>query len=888
MNAVFISARAAQLESAAKEWTTPSHEEIDLSTVEPDEIGVNWFDPTPADETLINAIANAHCRAMAGAAAAADAEKYLEPTDMLGYLRLLFEPGDWFDIKLIHQTRKYKDKHKHKHKHGVLRAETIDNFMTLENALDQQTVTRLAARQDEGWNVYVSMNAFTNGLSSRKEKDVAAIRSVYVEFDENTQAGLDRIDADIEAGIVPQNDFLIISSVGKAYVEWRVKDFTVPQQKALNKALQERYGSDPQSVDAARVLRLPGTRNLKYEPNPIVVINNEGDHSERFTPADFKIEYVVPKPVNREAAPEAVQRRMTYYEQACQDAGVDAGELIAQNDGSYSYIVECPAWEQHTNKAKYDGSVWISPSGCISYACWHAHLELTAQLGAKPAWGNFYRPWLEQEAKDNGFQGILKFGDASEVPTDPNAYVLVNGRRVGETTEPEEQLDARDECAMSQEEIAVELEKDYPVIPLAVQGGPSWDDDILCGPVGDIIRKASEYSEAHPAGMYLDLLVALGNIFGRSAFFRVGDTHHYTNEFMVRVGASAKSRKGTGRDTVDALLKVVDPDWYRARIMSGFGSAEAIVNEIRDPLQQQIPVKKNGEMTFKTVIVPGVNDKRLCIREGEIASVFQLAAKTESRADIVLRDGWDGKELRNLVKGKSLNGISNSAVCLEPHISISGDTTKNELLRKLPPGSETNGFGNRFLFCYVYRTKKCPMGGPHIDWTSEIGYLHKVVAFARQQKYMPLSSAARRLFKGYYMDSRLELSGVAGMMTDRAVPHIRRLAMILALIDMSNTVASKHVKAARELWDYCQESAQYIFTGTTRDQSRIIDWVCQQTTGTAKTVTISDIVRGDLFQRHKKADWVKGQIRELVVTGRLVLTDDQISLATVKTGTKTG
>ena len=41
----------------------------------------------------------------------------------------------------------------------------------------------------------------------------------------------------------------------------------------------------------------------------------------------------------------------------------------------------------------------------------------------------------------------------------------------------------------------------------------------------------------------------------------MGQTRHYTNEFMARVGATADSRKGTGRDAIDDVLKFVDADW---------------------------------------------------------------------------------------------------------------------------------------------------------------------------------------------------------------------------------------------------------------------------------------------------------------------------------------
>lgn len=414
--------------------------------------------------------------------------------------------------------------------------------------------------------------------------------------------------------------------------------------------------------------------------------------------------------------------------------------------------------------------------------------------------------------------------------------------------------------AMTPEEVDAELEKEFPVIPLKEQVGPEWNDDIMYGLAGDIIRKASQYCEAHPAGMYLDLLVAVGNIIGRGPYFNISQTRHYTNQFMARVGDTADSRKGTGRDAIDEVLRVADNSWYSHRVLSGFGSAEAIVNELRDPMQQQVVDKKSAS-GFREILVPGIDDKRLCIREGELASIFQLAGKNESRADIVLRDGWDGKALRNLVKGKSKDGLSNSAVCQEPHLSISGDTTRSELMAKMPPGAAENGFGNRFLYCYVYRTKLCPVGGPILDWSSEVVRLHHAIEWAKGIQYVPLTQSANKTWKRMYMgldQPENKLPGLAGKMTARAAAHIRRLALIFALLDEFDIVDVQHLRAAERIWNYCHESARYIFTGTTGEQDQIRRFV--ERNGPA---TIAQI-RRQVFHDHKKAEWVRAQVEGLI------------------------
>jgi hypothetical protein len=406
--------------------------------------------------------------------------------------------------------------------------------------------------------------------------------------------------------------------------------------------------------------------------------------------------------------------------------------------------------------------------------------------------------------------------------------------------------------AIPREEYEVQMDAEYPVLPLKPAFGPTWDDSIMHGIAGDIVRKAAEYCEAHPAGMYLDLLVSLGNLIGRGPYFNVGATRHYANEFMARVGESSKSRKGTGRDAVNEVLKLVDPTWYQERVASGFGSAEAIVHSIRDDSQQAVRSRKKN--IYETVSVPGIADKRLMIREGELASIFQLAGKKESRADVVLRLGWDSSPLQNLVKGKT-DGISNSASCQFPHISISADTTRDEFMRKLPSGADANGFGNRFLYCYVERVKMCPHGGPQLDWTPELQTLNEALRFARDLSYVGMQNASRQLWARMYDEIDAEqqsMYGLAAAMTARGAAHVRRLALILCLLDNHDCIETQHLRAAKRIWDYCVDSARYIFGGVTLDQTRILDWIKQQ----PGPVTVSQI-RETMFQRHRKADWIR-------------------------------
>jgi putative DNA primase/helicase len=330
--------------------------------------------------------------------------------DLLGYIRRLFEPGDWIDLQFIHQTETYINKY------GKVLAKISNRFMFV-NDVNESTFEYIRSMQDRGWNSYVGMNAFTPGLTRRRKIDVKNVRSVFAEFDENGRAGLDKIAKDVEAGFIPTPTFILRSSPGKYYVIWLIQDTTVQQQEGINKALQVRYGSDAASVDAARVLRLPGTRNLKpaYSPTPIVEIIEEALESiPRYTPTDFRVPYTVKLRVEHKVDPEVQQQRAAHYEQACENANVDAGEYSEKEiDGAlaYRYEVTCPNAQEHSNGNDGDASIVIYASGRISFGCFHGHCK-EKDLG----WTNFYRPWMEARAREVGYKSFLKFGDSSEIP----------------------------------------------------------------------------------------------------------------------------------------------------------------------------------------------------------------------------------------------------------------------------------------------------------------------------------------------------------------------------------------------------------------------------------------------------------------------------------------
>jgi hypothetical protein len=84
------------------------------------------------------------------------------------------------------------------------------------------------------------------------------------------------------------------------------------------------------------------------------------------------------------------------------------------------------------------------------------------------------------------------------------------------------------------------------------------------------------------------------------------------------------------------------------------------------------------------------------------------------------------------------------------------------------------------------------------------------VHFAHEEQPMAWSADAFQLWEEEYEQLTADRPGL-GLVTGRAKAQVLRLAMVYALLDQSGTISFEHLKAALEVWRYCQESARHIF-----------------------------------------------------------------------------
>jgi hypothetical protein len=76
-----------------------------------------------------------------------------------------------------------------------------------------------------------------------------------------------------------------------------------------------------------------------------------------------------------------------------------------------------------------------------------------------------------------------------------------------------------------------------------------------------------------------------------------------------------------------------------------------------------------------------------------------------------------------------------------------------------------------------------------------------------------------------------------GFITNRAEAQVLRLSVIYALLDSSRVIQLPHLMAALAVWDYCEESARYIFGDATGDPTadRILEALRNSDNGLTRT-----------------------------------------------------
>jgi hypothetical protein len=406
---------------------------------------------------------------------------------------------------------------------------------------------------------------------------------------------------------------------------------------------------------------------------------------------------------------------------------------------------------------------------------------------------------------------------------------------------------------------------------IALPAEPPWPDppaeEAFHGLAGKIVRAIEPASEADPAALLVQVLVAFGNAAGRGAHFAVEGDRHHGNEFAVLVGKSSKARKGTSWGRVESVMQEADRAWATDQIETGLSSGEGLIWRVRDPITKRDRVKdRGGPVRYEEVEAdPGIADKRLFVYEPEFANVLKQTERQGNTLSAVLRLAWDGKDLRSMVK----NSPARATGAL---VSLIGHITAEELRRYLSRTETANGFANRILWVCVKRSKLLPEGGTlgRATLAGLQAQLGQALAFARSAGEVRRDEEARELWGQIYGELSDDRPGLAGALLGRAEAHTMRLAMLYALLDRSSAIRVEHLQAALAVWDYVERSVGFIFGDSLGDATadELLRLLRSRPTGLTRTE-----IR-DYFQRHASAEEI-GRALGLLTEHRLARQEQQ-------------
>lgn len=372
---------------------------------------------------------------------------------------------------------------------------------------------------------------------------------------------------------------------------------------------------------------------------------------------------------------------------------------------------------------------------------------------------------------------------------------------------------------------------------------PVLDQAARYGLAGEVVALLEPHTEADPVALLASFLAEAGTLLNRRPHLILDGTYHPLLFWPVLVGRSSKSRKGTADKRMRTLWEGAEPTWKRGEYKGTLSSGEGLAFAVRDPQYKEEPVKEKGSLTGKTTSIlvdPGVEDKRLLLVQSEFGAVLRVMARDGNSLSGVLRDAWDGLTLAPMTK-------ANRVRATDPHIGVVGHVTKDELLRNLTDTESSNGFGNRFVWLAVQRSKELPFPSapPEAEMSALAVRVGRAVQQARSIGTISMTGSFREAWKAVYHDLSSDQPGLAGALQGRAEAHVMRLSALYTVLEGQSEMGLVHLKAALALWEYAQASTRMIFGDNTGDSEA--DAILQALRERGE-LTDSDI--SSLFKRH--------------------------------------
>lgn len=367
------------------------------------------------------------------------------------------------------------------------------------------------------------------------------------------------------------------------------------------------------------------------------------------------------------------------------------------------------------------------------------------------------------------------------------------------------------------------------------------------GPIGEWVNTIEPETEASATSLNAGILAALGAWLGPSVNLRIGRIDHPTNILCVQVGYTGRARKGTADNEIRRFLHLIDPEFANNNTISGFGSGEALIERVSDPVYND-----------KQELVRGTLDQRLYIQEGEFSKVLRIADRQGSILSDVIRLVYDGTRISNVTKQSKLTSSHH-------RVSLFGGITPEELVALFPQLAATSGTGNRYLWVWSNPDKLLPDGGRDVDVRSIAAHISRSGSAVRGRPLTRTQAAVDWWHDKYavYRDA-LHAAEAVRPIVGRATDQILRIAAIYAATEGTTAVDVRHLEAGEAWVLHSAATVQAVLGGIVRnpDAARILALLRSHpmTPATKKEIH-------DLFSRNTTSTAIDAAIAELERAG---------------------
>ena len=287
-------------------------------------------------------------------------------------------------------------------------------------------------------------------------------------------------------------------------------------------------------------------------------------------------------------------------------------------------------------------------------------------------------------------------------------------------------------------------------------------------------------------------------------------------------------------------------------------TGEGLIYAVRDAQEEWRQNRKTG--TGEMVLAdPGVEDKRLFVLDEEFATALSCTKREGNTLSSIIRGAWDNGNIEPLTKTSRIKTTG-------AHIGIVSHITMEELHQRLTDVEVFNGFANRFIWVCAKRSKLVPFPTPmpEIELFGIKRRLLERLKLARGIGQMQFNEDTKSIWKSVYANLSRDRGGLVGTVLNRAEAQVVRLAMVYALLDGSAMIEHGHLDAALGFWEYCSESAIFIFKG--RESAAVSNKIVEALKTGPKSRT--DLHRA--CQNNINQNQMDNALRRLANNGRII------------------